>query len=168
MLDSYTSFFIASSAASAAFLGLLFVSLTVANVTSTDHRARARRETLAGSAFLQLLDAFFVATTSLAGNLYIFAGVSVLMACIGLYGHSRLLPRAIRAGNWARGAPARVPNIVLPLESIAVYSSQLVLSASLFLAPSNPGLLRLAVLIDLGLYASALARAWEITRDLKS
>ena len=90
------------------------------------------------------------------------------MAGIGLYGHSRLLPRAIRAGNWARGAPARVPNIVLPVESIVVYTFQLVLNASLFIYPHNADLLRLAVLIDMGLYAGALARAWEITRDLGS
>ena len=59
MLETYSSFFAASSAASAAFIGLLFVALTIANLDTTDVRARTeRRDTLAGSSFVQLLNAF--------------------------------------------------------------------------------------------------------------
>ena len=88
------------------------------------------------------------------------------MAGLGLLSHSLLIPRVIRSGNWSHGAPARTRNIALPLTSIVVYLLQLGLAASLFLAPHNPALLRLAVLSLLGVYAGALARSWEITRDL--
>lgn len=168
MLEIYSSFFVASSAASAAFIGLLFVALTIANLDSGEERTRTRRDTLAGSAFIQLLDAFFVSTASLAGDLNIFAGVSVVMAGLGLWSHGRLIPRVIRSGNWARGAPGRAQNIALPLTSILVYVLQLGSAASLFLTPTNPGLLRLAVLIAMGLYAGALARSWEIASKLRS
>ncbi len=166
MLDAYSSFFVASSAASAAFIGLLFVALTIANLETADDRTRTRRDTLAGSALVQLLDAFFVSTASLAGDLYIFASMSVVMAGLGLWAHSRLIPRVIRSGNWSRGAPGRAQNIALPATSLVVYLLQLGFAAGLFLTPHNPGLLRLAVLIAMGLYAGALARSWEIASKL--
>jgi hypothetical protein len=168
MLDTYSSFFVASSAASAAFIGLLFVALTIANLDSAAERTRARRDTLAGSAFVQLLDAFFVSTASLAGNLQIFAGMSVVMAGLGLLSHSRLIPRVIRSGNWSRGAPGRRANIALPVSSILVYLCQLGLAAGVLLDPNNALLLRLAVLIAIGLFAGALARSWEIASRLGS
>src|SRR5262245_17472817 len=68
MFDSYSNFFLVSAGASAAFIGLLFVSLTITNVEETDQRAKTNRDALAGSAFAQLLDAFFVSMGGLAGE----------------------------------------------------------------------------------------------------
>jgi hypothetical protein len=46
----YENFFVASSGASAAILGLLFVAVTVANADDADRKTRERRTVLAGSA----------------------------------------------------------------------------------------------------------------------
>jgi hypothetical protein len=107
VLDRYSNFFLASAGASAAFIGLLFVSLTIADLEETDQRARTNRDALAGSAFAQLLDAFFVSMGGLADEVRIFAGVGAGMAVFGLWTTSRLLPGAIRAGNFARTSPVR-------------------------------------------------------------
>ena len=101
----YESFFIASSGASAAFLGLLFVGFTVVDSGESDTRTRERRTVLAGSAFMALADAFFVSILALTGGPVVFALISLTMAAIGLIATSRLMPRAARAGNFARDFP---------------------------------------------------------------
>jgi hypothetical protein len=164
VLDDYSNFFIASAGASAAFIGLLFVSLTIADTGERDERARTNRDALAGSAFAQLLDAFFVSIGGLADEVRVFAGLGVGMAVFGLWTTSRLLPGVIRAGNWARNAPVRTSNIVLPIASIVVYVLQLVFAIGVLFYPDNSALLRLSVIVLLGLYAGAVARAWKITR----
>ena len=164
MLDRYSNFFLASAGASAAFIGLLFVSLTVADIGDRDQRARTNRDALAGSAFMQLLDAFFVSMGGLADEVRIFAGLGAAMAVFGLWTTSRLLPGVIRAGNWARTSPVRTTNIVFPVASIVVYVLQLAFAIGLLFSPDNPALLRLSVVVLLGLYAGAVARAWKITR----
>jgi hypothetical protein len=65
MLDIFTNFFIASAGASAAFVGLLFVAITVVNLERSDTRTKARISALAGSSFALLVDAFFVAIIGL-------------------------------------------------------------------------------------------------------
>jgi hypothetical protein len=52
----------------------------------------------------------------------------------------------------------------MPITSIVVYALQLVFAIGVLLAPNNSALLRLSVLVILGLYAGAIARAWKITR----
>ena len=84
MLDRYSNFFLASAGASAAFIGLLFVSLTIVDTEESDQRARANRDALAGSAFAQLINAFFVSMGGLADEVRIFAGVGAGMAVFGL------------------------------------------------------------------------------------
>ena len=164
MLDRYSNFFLASAGASAAFIGLLFVSLTIADTAERDERARTNRDALAGSAFAQLLNAFFVSMGGLADEVRIFAGVGAGMAVFGLWTTSRLLPGVVRAGNWARTSPVRTTNIVFPVASIVVYMLQLAFAVGLLFSPDNPALLRLSVVVLLGLYAGAAARAWKITR----
>jgi len=164
VLDRYSNFFLASAGASAAFIGLLFVSLTIADTGEQDPRARANRDALAGSAFAQLINAFFVSMGGLTDEVRIFAGLGAAMAVFGLWTTSRLLPGVIRAGNWARMSPVRTTNIVFPVASIVVYVLQLAFAIGLLIYSDSSALLRLSVVVLLGLYAGAVARAWKITR----
>jgi len=164
VLDRYSNFFLASAGASAAFIGLLFVSLTIADTGEQDPRARANRDALAGSAFAQLINAFFVSMGGLTDEVRIFAGLGAAMAVFGLWTTSRLLPGVIRAGNWARTSPVRTTNIAFPVASIVVYVLQLAFAIGLLIYPDSSALLRLSVVVLLGLYAGAVARAWKITR----
>jgi len=54
--------------------------------------------------------------------------------------------------------------IVLPIASIVVYVLQLAFAIGLLFYPESSALLRLSVVVLLGLYAGAVARAWKITR----
>lgn len=85
------------------------------------------------------------------------------MAMIGLLAFSRLMPRAKRAGNFSRGFPSRKLNIALAAISGGGYSVQLGLSAALLADVHSSALQRALVLVIVGLFGSALARAWEVT-----
>jgi hypothetical protein len=159
----YESFFIASAGASAAFLGLLFVGFTVVDSGESDTRIRERRTVLAGSAFVALADAFFVSILALTGGPVVFGLISLAMASIGLMATSRLMPRAKRAGNFARGFPTRKLNIVFAAVSALGFSAQLGLAIALLIDPHSETLQRALLVMIAILYASGLTRAWEVT-----
>jgi len=162
MLGRYDNFFIASSGASAAILGLLFVAVTVANTDESDLKTRERRTVLAGSAFLALVDAFFVSMLALTGGAGVFGVACVVMAIVGLLGTSRLIPRAWRAGNFSRGFPTQRLNIIFASVSAGGFSIQLVLAAILLADDRSAALQRALVVLVVCLYGSALGRAWEV------
>jgi hypothetical protein len=159
----YEDFFIASAGASAAILGLLVVAIAVVNADDSNPTTRELRTVLAGSAFVALVDIFLVSTVALTGGSVDLGVSSLVMAVVGLLATRQLVPRAKRAGNFARGARARDLNIVFAAASVAGYSAQLGLAAAL-LADTRSGALQHAlVLILVALYCSALGRAWVVT-----
>ena len=163
MFGHYESFFVASVGASAAFLGLLFVGFTVVESGESDPRTRERRTVLAGSSFMALADAFFVSILALTGGPVVFGLASLTMAAIGLVATSRLMPRAARAGNFARDFPTRKLNIVFASVSALGFLTQLGLSVALLTSPHDVTLQRALLVMIPVLYASGLARAWEVT-----
>lgn len=159
----YEDFLIASTGACAALLGLLVVAVSVVNADDENPTTRELRTVLAGSAFLALVDIFFVSIVGLTGGATEIAVSSLVMAAIGLLATSRLIPRARRAGNFSRTFRNRRLNLAFATISISVYSTQLGLAAAL-LADTRSGPLRHSlVLVVVALYGSAIARAWEVT-----
>lgn len=158
----YENFFIASSGASAAILGLLFVAVTVANTDDADIKTRERRTVLAGSAFLALIDAFFVSILSLTGGPVLLGLSSLVMATVGLLGTSRLIPRAARAGNFSSGFPTRKLNIVFASISAGGYTVQLGLAVAQLGDDHSSALQRALIIVVVCLYGSALGRAWDV------
>ena len=110
MVGHYESFFTASAGASAAILGLLVVAVSVVNADDTNPTTRELRTVLAGSAFVVLVDIFFVSIVTLTGGSVVFGLSSVAMAAVGLLATRRLIPRAKRAGNFARSSRTRKLN----------------------------------------------------------
>lgn len=162
MLDQYAHFFAASTNISAGFSGLLFVALSVVNRDESQHATRERRTVLAASAFLALADIFFVSLASSLGGSVTLATASVVMAAVGLLGTSRLMPRARRAGNFARGFPKRRLNLVFATVAVTLYAAQLVLGIALLSDSQSAGLTRALVFLLVALFVSALGRAWEV------
>ncbi len=163
MVGHYETFFAASAGASAAILGLLVVAVSVVNADDSDAKTRERRTVLAGSAFLSLVDVFFVSLVALTGGATVFGIANLVMAIVGLLATSRLIPRARRAGNFSRGFPTRTLNITFAVVSVGGYSIQLGLAVALLADPQSSALQRALVLVVVALFGSALARAWEVT-----
>ena len=158
----YVNFFIASSGASAAILGLLFVAVTVANTDDTDLKTRERRIVLAGTAFLALIDAFFVSILALTGGAVMFGLANLLMAMVGTSGHKSLDPQGVAGREFSRGFPTRKLNLAFAAISAGGFSAQLVLGAALVANDRGSAVIRALVLLIVGLYGSALGRAWEV------
>ena len=163
MVGHYESFFIASAGASAAILGLLVVAVSVVNADDAELTTRELRTVLAGSAFVALVDIFFVSIVALTGGSVTLGLSSVVMAAVGLLATGRLIPRANRAGNFSRGFRKRELNIAFASISAGGYSVQLGLAAALLADAENAALQHALVLVIVVLYCSAIGRAWEVT-----
>ena len=163
MVGHYQSFFSASADASAAILGLLVVAVSVVNADDADATTRELRTVLAGSAFVVLVDIFFVSIVALPGGAVVFGLASIAMAAVGLLATRLLIPRAKRAGNFASKSRNRKLNIVFASTSVVGYSVQLGLAVALLADTHSAALQRALVLVIVAFYGSALGRAWEFT-----
>lgn len=162
-MGRYESFFTASAGASAAILGLLVVAVSVVNGDDADPTTRELRTVLAGSAFVVLVDIFFVSIVALTGGSVLLGLSSVVMAAFGLFATKELIPRAKRAGNFAPDFQSRRLNLAFASFSVFGYSAQLGLGAALLADTGSNALQRALVLVLVAFYASALGRAWEVT-----
>jgi hypothetical protein len=163
VVGHYESFFIASAGASAAILGLLVVAVSVVNADDANPTTRELRTVLAGSAFVALVDIFLVSMVALTGGSVLFGLASLSMAAVGLLATGRLIPRAKRAGNFARDSRTRTLNIAFASISVGTYSVQLALAVALVARTQSAALQRALVLVIVALYCSALGRAWVVT-----
>jgi hypothetical protein len=163
VVGHYESFFVTSAGASAAILGLLIVAVSVVNADDSNPTTRELRTVLAGSAFVALVDIFIVSIVALTGGSVAFGLSSLAMAIVGLLATRRLIPRAKRAGNFARDSRTRTLNIAFASISVGAYSVQLGLSAALLALSRSAVLQHGLVLVIVALYCSALGRAWVVT-----
>ncbi len=163
VVGHYESFFIASTGASAAILGLLVVAVSVVNADDANATTRELRTVLAGSAFVVLVDIFFVSIVTLTGGSVVFGLSSLAMAIVGLLATYQLVPRARRAGNFSPDSRARTLNITFASISLVGYPVQLGLAVALLANTHSAALQRALVLVIVVFYGSALGRAWEVT-----
>jgi hypothetical protein len=163
VVSHYGSFFITSAGASAAILGLLVVAVSVVNADDSNPTTRELRTVLAGSAFVALVDIFIVSMVALTGGSFVLGLSSLAMAVVGLLATRRLVPRAMRAGNFSRASQTRTLNIAFASMSVVCYSAQLGLAAALLADVHSGALQHGLVLIIVALYGSALGRAWVVT-----
>jgi hypothetical protein len=143
-------------------LGLLFVAVSVVNADDANATTRELRTVLAGSAFVVLVDIFFVSIVALTGGSVVFGLASLTMAAVGLLATARLIPRAKRAGNFARSSQTRSLNIAFAVISVVGYSVHLGLGVALLANTHSAALQRALVLVIVAFYASALGRAWVV------
>jgi hypothetical protein len=160
---NFESFFITSAGASAAILGLLVVAVSVVNADDANPTTRELRTVLAGSAFVALVDIFIVSIVALTGGSVDLGLSSLAMAILGLLATRQLIPRAQRAGNFARDSRTRTSNIAFASFSVVVYPVQLGLAVGLLANTQSAVLQHSLVLVLVALYCSALGRSWVVT-----
>ena len=149
--------------ASAAILGLLVVAVSVVNADDSDAKTRERRTVLAGSAFLALVDAFFASIVALTGR-------RCLRDSQPCHGGGRL------AGHGPLDTAGKAGRELLPWLSHSQAEPHFCrhLGRGLFdparsrhRARDRHAQLctaaRALVLVIVGLFGSALGRAWEVT-----
>ena len=155
--SEYQPFFTASVAASAALIGLLFVSVSIAPERIFGAQADPRRQAQAISAFSALANVFFISMASLIPGIIIglvvtaVAGASIL----------QLVGLLVRTGRWRVDPFTAIRSAILFLVSAIVYGTELYLGLVLWARPSTAALIGLLEVL-LGAYSIGLGRAWQL------
>ena len=153
----YANYFIASTGASAALLGLLFVSVSIAPERIFGEAAQAGHQALALSAFTALANAFFISLSGLIPHVT-FADFVIAAGIIAM---SQSLSLLRGARGWVRDRRL-IRGITLLVAGVTIYGGEIVLGIQL-LGASNPGPLLTPMLeLILAVFAIGLVRAWEL------
>jgi len=153
----FVNFFLGSVQASAALIGLLFVSVSISPTRIFGPSATARRRTAAGSAFAALLDAFFVSLAALIPRSNI-AYTALVMAIIGLIS---VLSMGRHLWNDRRTGGSAQASTVL-LGSLLLYGLQIWYAVPLLRDARDTDALFGLVYLLVPTYALGVARAWEL------
>lgn len=153
----YENFLTASTQASAALIGLLFVAISIAPQRVFGGEAQSHRQAQALSAFTALSNIFFISFASLIPNIPIGPVVFVVAipAVLQTLALLALLPSWRSEGTVRRG-------LFLFVASAAIYGYEMVIGVRLWHAPSDTGALTGLLELLLGAYAVGLGRAWEL------
>lgn len=154
---AYQPFFTASVAASAALIGLLFVSVSIAPERVFGKDAEAGRQAQALSAFTALANVFFISMGALMPDV----PIGIMVTIVSLPAVLQTLALLGRARQW-RAQQALFRGLFLFLASAVVYSFELYFGIQLWREPSNAGWLSGLLDLMLGTYAIGLGRAWEL------
>lgn len=154
--DTYHDFFLASVGASAALIGLLFVSISLAPERVFGTAATGERLAFAVSAFIALGNIFFI---SLAGLLpFLNIGIAIVVA-----GGSGLVNTLLLVVDlWQRRIRRGGRDRILLLGSLAIYVLETWWGTELLRHPARTSALENVTSVLLVAYAVALARAWEL------
>jgi hypothetical protein len=154
---NFANFFVASAGAGAALAGLLFLAITVGTVKSVGSGAPVERRSVSSSAFLGLINAFFISMAGLIpdtnlGITAFLAGLAsaVLMAFVG---------RELALGQPWRAAARRVALIAL---SVVLYLLECWRGVQLLGNPSDAAPVTALASVLLIVYAVAILRVWEL------
>ncbi len=152
------NYFLASTGAGAALVGLIFVAISLSPQETVMSGAAPERRAVAGGSFLALLNAFFISLAALdtSGNL----GWSVLtMSIIGLV---NTLWLGIPLFTRKRSRGNLIGSVLMVLVSLVIYGDELYQAVSLLRAPGDAGAVYAVAGILQYVYAIGLLRAWEL------
>ena len=156
--QTFFSFFIASTGAGAALIGLLFVAISIAPEHMVAASAPLERQTRATSAFTALFDAFFVSLVALIPTSNV-GGVGVAMGAIGLINSAGIATQMLRR---ERGWRALTRGGFLLAASLVLYGMQTWFSIALLRDYRDVGAVFVLAILMIVAYGIGLTRAWEL------
>ena len=155
--EAFINFFLASSGAAAALVGLLFVAISIAPEHIVQANAPIERQAMAASSFTALLNAFFI---SLAALIPLNIGTVILpMSTIGLINSSFLAWNLLKErGRWLNV----VRRVFLILVSFIIYGFEFYNAIVIIREPDTVGNFYVLAGLLLGVYLIGLTRAWQL------
>ena len=155
--DALTNFFSASVGASAALLGLLFVSISISPEAKITATASIEKRTGAYSALVSLTNAFIISLVALIPDNF---GIFVLIFSVGAF--SITLPSGIellRPHKGARNLPRR---LILTLLILFAYIAEGYTAVRLIMNPHDSSPVYTLTILLVLVYISSVVRAWEL------
>ena len=167
--EGFTEFFLASAGTGGAFVGLLFVAISIGpQRTFGDSTMGAPRQHLAEATFLTLINGFVLSSIALIPGV-IVGWVALVMGIVGVLLALRLawLFADLHRHGAGRYPPWRDLLRVVSLSLIAtvVFAIESVVGLHLILRPADEDGYRWLGVIIVGLYALGMLRAWTLLGD---
>jgi hypothetical protein len=156
--SEFLTFFIASTGAAAALVGLLFVAVSLAPEQIVTRQAPIERQAVAGSAFTALVNAFFVSLVALIPHVN-FGSFIVPLSGISLV---TSLLQAWALLRVQKGWLSLLRRGALSCLTLGLYSIELRQGIGLLATPGTVGYVFGLVFVLLGILALGLTRAWEL------
>jgi hypothetical protein len=168
--DAFEAFFLATAGAGAAFIGLLFVAISIGPQRTFGDSAAlgALRQFLAEAALDTLVNGFVVSCIAL------LPGVNVGWVALagGVWGTATAAYLAWRIARFHRHGPKRhapwlhqLRVVSVSLGATAVYAIETLVAIRLILQPEAESAVRGLALVIIGLYGLAMLRAWILLGD---
>lgn len=155
--EAFHDYFVASTGAGAALVGLLFVAVSIAPEQTVMSGAPVERQAVATSAYTALLNAFFLSLVALLPQTNL-GWAALVLSLIGLANHF------ILGWNLSRHSSRRwlstIRRAVLILAGFLLYGYELYNAILLLLSPTNTTPISALAPLLVGIYALGLTRAW--------
>lgn len=154
---SFMNYFLGSTGASAALIGLLFVAVSVAPDHVFGRDAPTEQRARAVSAFFALLDVFFVSLTALIpGTNLGYPALAMAVGCL-------ITTLSLARHFWTdRQAGAVWQHHGLLVGALVIYGWQIWYAVRLLHAPGGKGAVFGISYLLLGAYSLGVARAWQL------
>ena len=167
--EGFGEFFLASAGTGGAFVGLLFVAISIGPQRTFGNPAKvAPRQHLAEATFLTLANGFVVSSLALIPTI----NVGWVALVCGMWGTAAAAYLAWRFAQFHRhGATRHAPGLhllrvaSLSLVAAVVYVTESLLGLRLILEPSDEAAFGWLAVIIIGIYALGIARAWTLLGD---
>ncbi len=157
--EAFHDYFIASTGAGAALVGLLFVAVSIAPERTVMRSAPAERRAVALSAYTALLNAFFLSIAALLPQTNL--GVAALiLSVIGLANQCFLAWDLFK--HTERTWPHMLRGAILVVAGLLLYGGELFNALLLVLSPTDSAPIFTLAAVLLGIYALGLTRAWQL------
>ncbi len=157
--EAFHDYFVASTGAGAALVGLLFVAVSIAPEQTVMSGAPVERQAVATSAYTALLNAFFLSLVALLPQTNL-GWAALVLSLIGLANHF------ILGWNLSRHSLRRwfsmIRRAALILAGLLLYGYELYNAILLLLSPTNSTPIAALAPLLVGIYALGLTRAWQL------
>lgn len=154
---TYANYFLGSTGASAALIGLLFVAISLAPERIVGPTATAMRSAQARSAFMALLNVFFVSLVALIPKTNL-GYTALIMGVLGVgitMSFGRNLWEALREGQaW--------PRLILFVAGLVIYGWELWYAVGLLRQPQDASNIEGLAYLALAAYGLGVGRAWQL------
>ena len=165
--ESFETFFLASAGSGGAFVGLLFVAISIGPQRTFGDLAGmgAPRQHLAEATFLTLINGFVVSSIALIPEINVgwIALVMGIGACSPPCVSPRSSPASTGIGAARRGSSRHLLRVTsLRLVASVVFAIEVLFGLRLVLQPGAESAFRGLALVIIGLYALAMLRAWTL------
>jgi hypothetical protein len=154
----FLNFFMASTGAGAALVGLLFVAVSLAPEQMVTRQAPVERRAVAGSAFTALINAFFISLVALIPHF----NFGTLIVTVSLLSLLTSLFQAWTLLRLRKGWQSFLRRAVLVFLSVGLYGLELRDGVGLIIAATQVGFVYELLFVLLGAFALGLTRAWEL------